>query len=98
MIYAAGVLAEIQETEGLFSIRSILHLIPGFELDCLPVCLDLVCLRALQQYNVFDSTPSRSGVQFYATYEVLMAENSSGSRFSLIQLGETSTTVSLMYA
>lgn len=67
MIYPAGVLAEIQETEGLFSIRSILHLIPRFEPDCLPVCLDLVCLRAVQQYNVFDSTPSQSGVQFYAT-------------------------------
>lgn len=97
MIYAAGVLAEIQETEGLFSIRSILHLIPGFEPDCLPVCLDLVCLRAVQQYNVFNSTP-QSGVQFYATQEVLKAENSSASRFSLIQQGETSTTVSLMYA
>lgn len=96
MIYAAGVLAEIQETEGLFSIRSILHLIPGFEPECLPVCLDLVCLRTAQQYNVFDSTPPQSGVQFYATQEVLKAENSSG--FSLIQQGETSTTVSLMYA
>lgn len=39
MIYAAGVLAEIQETEGLFSIRSILHLIPGFEPHPVSACL-----------------------------------------------------------
>lgn len=92
------VLDEIQGTEGLWSIRSSLHLIPGFEPDFLPVCLDLVCLRAAQQYNVLDSTPSQSGVHFYVTQEVLTAENSSSSCFSLVQLGETSTTVSLMHA